>query len=96
MAKKLAGWKEKLLSLAGKEVFIKAVAQAVPTFTISYFKIPNSICDELTSMVNQFWWRQKKEERKMVWLSWDKMCLPKEKRGMGFRDLKTFNKALLA
>ena len=63
---------------------------------MSYFKLPNSICDELTSMLSQFWWGQKKEEKKMVWLSWDKLCLPKEKGGGGFRDLKTFNKALLA
>ncbi|XP_023871998.2 uncharacterized protein LOC111984613 [Quercus suber] len=96
VAKKLSGWKEKLLSPAGKEVLIKAVAKAVPTYTMSCFKIPNSICDELTSMVSQFWWGQKKEERKMAWLSWDKLCLPKDKGGMGFRDLKAFNRALLA
>lgn len=60
----MAGLKEKLLSPA--EVLIKAVAQAVLTYTISCFKLPNSICDELTSMVSQFWWGQKKEEKKMV------------------------------
>ena len=56
LAKKLAGWKEKLLSKAGKEVLIKVVAQAIPTYTMSCFKIPDSLCDEMTNLVRNFWW----------------------------------------
>ena len=33
--KKLQGWKGKLLSRAGKEILIKAVAQSIPTYTLS-------------------------------------------------------------
>ena len=58
LSKKLAAWKSKLLSQAGKEVLIKAVALAIPTYTMSCFKIPDSLCDELTSMIRQFWWGQ--------------------------------------
>ena len=66
----MAGWKEKMLSKVGKEVLIKAVAQAIPTYTMSYFKLPESLCEELKSMIRNFWWGQKKDERKIVWLNW--------------------------
>ena len=69
LAKKLVGWKEKLLSKAGKEVLIKATAQAIPTYTMSCFKIPDSLCDEMTSLIQNFWWGQCKEERKIAWIS---------------------------
>ena len=96
LGKKLSGWKEKLLSNAGKEILIKAVGQAIPSYTMSCFKLPDSLCDELASMVRKFWWGQKNGVDKMAWLSWEKMCTPKETGGMGFRDLKAFNLALLA
>lgn len=66
---KLFGWKEKLLSNAGKEILIKTVAQAVPTYTMSVFKLPNALCDEMTSLVRRFWWGQANERNKMAWLS---------------------------
>ena len=56
LAKKLSGWKEKLLSKVRKEILIKVVAQAIPTYTMSCFKLPDSLCDELTSLIRNFWW----------------------------------------
>ena len=96
LAKKLAESKEKLLSKVEKEILIKAVAHAIPTYTMSCFKISDSLCDDLTSMIRNFWWGQKQDERKMSWLSWEKLCVPKSCSGMGFKLLKPFNLALLA
>ena len=92
----IAGWKGRLLSNAGREVLIKVVAQVTPTYTMSCFKLPNSLSNELNSMMSNFWWGQKEKERKMAWMSWKKMCTTKEKGGIGFKDLKAFNLALLA
>ncbi|XP_040367476.1 uncharacterized protein LOC112178299 [Rosa chinensis] len=46
--------------------------------------------------VCQVWWGSKGENRKIHWLSWDRLCQPKEAGGMGFRDLYAHNLALLA
>ena len=50
-------------------MLIKAIARAIPTYAMSYFGIPDFLCDELTSMIQNFWWEQKKDEKKMAWLS---------------------------
>ena len=80
----------------GKEVLIKSVAQAVPFYTMSCFLLPKKLCEELIGMIRQFWWGQVKNEKKLAWLSWDKMCMPKDSGGLGFWDLRSFNLALLA
>ena len=47
-------------------------------------------------MMSNFWWGKKKKERKLAWISWEKLCSLKNEGGMGFRDLKVFNLTLLA
>ena len=53
--KKLQGWEGKLLSQAKREVLIKAVIQAIPTYTMSCFKLPIMLCYDIESLVRKFW-----------------------------------------
>lgn len=85
-----------MLSKPGKEILIKAIAQAIPTYMMSVFHIPDSLLQEIQSMCARFWWGCAGAERTMHWVSWEKLCLPKAMGGMGFRDMKSFNLALLA
>lgn len=48
---RIQGWQEKLLSKAEKEVLIKAVAQAIPTYAMSFFDLTEGLCEEINSMV---------------------------------------------
>ncbi|XP_058732849.1 uncharacterized protein LOC131604425 [Vicia villosa] len=93
--KKIKGWKEKFLSSAGKEVLIKAVAQAIPTYVMSCYKLPDSVCLEIEGMIARFWWGSKQGERKMHWLGWDKLAKAKAEGGLGFRGICDFNSSLL-
>jgi len=96
ITKKVTGWKEKFISKAGREILIKTVAQAIPTYTMGIFKIPNALCDTLNSTLAKYWWVQTKDEKKNHWTNWEKLCSPKARGGMGFRDIQAFNLALLA
>ena len=94
--KRIQGWQEKLLSRAGKETLIKAVAQAIPTFAMSCFDITKNLCDDISKMICRYWWAQQDKDKKMHWLSWQTLSCRKEKGGLGYRDLHMFNLAMLA
>uniref|UniRef100_A0A453SQJ4 Reverse transcriptase domain-containing protein n=1 Tax=Aegilops tauschii subsp. strangulata TaxID=200361 RepID=A0A453SQJ4_AEGTS len=96
ICQRLKGWKEKVLSIQGKEILLKSVAQAIPSYAISVFKLPKGICKSITDEIAGFWWGDTEDKRKMHWHAWWKMCIPKQKGGMGFRDLHSFNLAMLA
>jgi hypothetical protein len=53
---RIQGWKEKFLSWAGKEILIKAVAQAIPTFAMGCFNLTKSFCDKVSKMICRYWW----------------------------------------
>jgi hypothetical protein len=94
--KKLKGWKEKNLSFAGRATLIKAVAQAIPTYIMSSFLLPKGLCDHMESQISRFWWGNNVDKRKIHWVNWKKTCKAKSKGGMGFKDMRAFNEALLA
>ena len=55
LTKRVMGWKEKNISKAGREVLIKMVAQAIPTYSMSTFKIPYRVYDDINSTLAKYW-----------------------------------------
>ncbi|XP_024190440.1 uncharacterized protein LOC112194431 [Rosa chinensis] len=90
------GWREKTLSVAEKEILIKAVAQAIPSYVMSCFELPKHLCNEMHRLMARFWWGGDDTARKIHWISWEKLRSPKNEGGLGFRNMHHFNLALLA
>lgn len=74
--KQINGWGEKTISRAGKEVLIKAVLQSIPTYIMSYFKLPGYLFNSIEKAIRQFWWGSA-ATREMAWSSWGPLCRSK-------------------
>ncbi|XP_031096926.1 uncharacterized protein LOC116001177 [Ipomoea triloba] len=93
---KIRSWNHKFLSRAGKEVLIKSVIQALPTYAMSVFLIPKDIVRDIVCAINAFWWGTEYGNYKGIcWKSWSRLCTPKDWGGIGFHQFDLFSKALL-
>lgn len=96
MAGRIYGWKERLIAKVGKESLVTAVAQAVPTFAMSCFDLTKSFCHELSALIGNYRWSQQDKENTVHWIGWEKLVKPKAQGGLGFRDMYSFNMAMLS
>ena len=63
------------LSGAEKEILLKTVVQAIPSYAMSVFLLPLSLCEELERMMNSYrWGRDREKRRRVCWTTWDKLC----------------------
>lgn len=84
------------LSKAGKMTMLKSILQAIPTYSMSCFLLPASLCKRIQSVLTRFWWDKDDQIRKMSWVAWSKLTNQKAEGGLGFREIQDFNLVLLA
>ncbi|KAK2424247.1 hypothetical protein QL285_034627 [Trifolium repens] len=94
--KRINSWRGRALSRAGKEVMIKSVLQAIPSYVMSVYLSPDSTIKDIEKMMNSYWWGGGANNKGIRWLAWDRLTHPKSQGGMGFRELHNFNLAMIA
>ena len=93
---RLSTWKGRCLSMAGRICLIKSVFASIPLFYLSFFKVPVSVCNRITSLQRSFLWGWGKDNRSIPWVRWETICKPSEEGGLGIKDIRKFNYALMA
>lgn len=92
---RLAGWKIGMLSIAGRVALIKSVLLSIPVYYMSVSVLPANTIKKINSVLRRFLWGKTGTERYMSFISWKKVCESIENGGLGIRDVKSFNQALI-
>lgn len=66
MWKRINGCSDRPMSRAGKEIFLKAVVQAIPNFVMSCFQLPVSICEQMKNTIANHWWGVEDGRKKCI------------------------------
>ncbi|XP_026455364.1 uncharacterized protein LOC113356439 [Papaver somniferum] len=82
------------LNQSGRSILIKSVLNSLPTYQMACFKIPTTLLSKLDSLQLNFW-RDHKKGKGIKFVAWDSINQAKDLGGLGFRDLESFNTALI-
>lgn len=74
---RLAGWKGRLMNIAGRRVLVRAVLSAIPTFAMTTLRMPKKFFKEIDKARRRFLWVQEEElTGGKCKVSWSKICSP--------------------
>ncbi|XP_045802493.1 uncharacterized protein LOC123896099 [Trifolium pratense] len=90
---KLASWKGHSLSMMGRVQLVNFVIHGMLTYSFKVYSWPKGLIKQMDRCIRNFIWSGSVDKKKLVTLSWDKVCTPTSAGGLGLRKLKDMNKA---
>ncbi|GKV30901.1 hypothetical protein SLEP1_g39668 [Rubroshorea leprosula] len=93
--KKLSSCKGRFLSLGGRIMLLNSVLSSLPMFLMFVHLLPKGLILSLDRIRRNFLWGSGEGKRKISLVCWDKVCRSKVEGGLGIKELRRFNLALL-
>ena len=90
---KLSNWKSSLLSMVERVRLVQSVIQSMLIYNISIYAWPTSLLKDLEKDIKNFIWSGDKEKRKLISVSWKKVCRLYVQGGLNLRSLINLNQA---
>ena len=95
MARRLAPWKRLYLSKGARVTLIKSTLSNLPTYMLSLFPISAHVAKRIEKIQRDFLWGGMNDEVKFHLVDWAKVCSPIDEGGLGLRNMRRFNQALV-
>lgn len=92
---RLASWKRRFLSFAGRVTLIKSVLSNLPIYYLSLFKMSAGVAKEFVSIQSNFLWGGDGSRRKIHLVKWKVISKSKQQGGLGVKRIRLMNDCFL-
>ena len=95
ISRRLDGWQKAYSSFGGRITLVHSGLSHIPSYFLSLFKIPVSVAAKIERLQRDFLWSRVGKGKRDHLVSWDAVCKPRVKGGLGFGKIPLRNHALL-
>ena len=95
MERRLVGWKRLYLSKGGKLTLLKSTLSNLPTYFLSLFHLSAGVAAKIERIQRNFLWSGWGDSHSVHLVKWNIICNPIQNGGLGVKNLRRFNQALL-
>lgn len=79
--------------MAGRVVLARFVLEAIPIYFMQATSLPSKLIQNIEKLIQKFIWQGVEDKNKILWVSWEKIIVPKDQGGLGVTILSHRNKA---
>ena len=92
---RINSWTAKHLSYAGRLQLIQSVLTSIYSFWSQHFLLPMKVMKKINQLCSAFFWHGNSDHAKGARVKWDTICQPKAEGGLGLKQVKEWNVAIL-
>ncbi|XP_074305233.1 uncharacterized protein LOC141640282 [Silene latifolia] len=92
---RIRAWGDKHLTYAGRLTLVTSVLHTLHSYWATIFLIPTGIMNNIDRICRNYLWSGKDSYLRAPAVGWDQCCKPKAEGGLGIKNSKMWNKALL-
>ena len=89
-------WASRHISYAGRLVLVNSVLFGIFNFWAQVFILPEAVIDQVTKLCRNFLWGGEGDYKRVPYVAWEYVCLPRKKGGLGVKNLDLWNAASIA
>lgn len=86
--KRLTNWKSQYLSWGGRLTLINNVINALPSYMMSIFPMPNNVSKSIDALRRNFLWQGSEDKKKFHLVKWEELIVSKNTGGLGIKNLR--------